>query len=57
MFKPEDFDSELSHLLANNLGGVRSSDDCVDHPVHRGGQSFQFCDRFTTDVEAKPLKS
>jgi hypothetical protein len=32
-------------MLASNLGGVRSSDDCVDHPVHCGGQSFQFCDR------------
>jgi hypothetical protein len=32
--------------LASNLVGVRSSDDRVAHPVHHGGQSFQFCDRF-----------
>jgi hypothetical protein len=44
---PEDFNSEkLPHLLARNLGGLRSSDDCADRPVHRGGQSFQLRDRF-----------
>jgi hypothetical protein len=28
------------HQLANNLGGVRGPDSCVDHPNHRSGQSF-----------------
>jgi hypothetical protein len=36
---------KLPHLLANNLVDIRISDDCVDHPVYRGGQSFQFCER------------
>jgi hypothetical protein len=33
-------------MLASNLGGLRSSDDGVDHAIHCGGQSFQFRDRF-----------
>jgi len=31
--------------LASNPGGVRGSDDRVDHAIHRGGESFQFRDR------------
>jgi hypothetical protein len=38
---PEDLNPEkLPHLLASNPGGVRGSDDGIDHLGYRGGQSF-----------------